>query len=79
MYQINPNSGPYNGAGVISRTQFQPYMTTPPFSEYPSGHSTWSGAASVVLRNFFGGNDTFRGDSVTIVRLMNLRSNLIFL
>lgn len=66
--EVTPISGPYNGVGTISRSQFQPYMITPPFSEYPSGHSTWSGAAAVVLKNFFG-DDTFRGDSVTLVRL----------
>lgn len=54
------------GAGVIRNVDFQSYLVMPNFSEYPSGHSTWSGAAAVVLNNFFG-DDTFRGDSVTIV------------
>jgi hypothetical protein len=57
--------GPYQGVGTISSSAYQTYLLTPPFSEYLSGHSTWSGAASVVLRNFFNGDDTFRGDSVT--------------
>ena len=31
-----------------------PLLPTPPFPEYPSGHSTFSGAASAVLAGFFG-------------------------
>jgi PAP2 superfamily len=34
-------------------------MTTPPFPEYPSGHSTQSGAAAAVLTQFFGENFAF--------------------
>ena len=30
-----------------------PYIATPPFPSYPSGHSTTSGAASAVLAAFF--------------------------
>lgn len=33
-----------------------PFIQTPPFPEYPSGHSVCSGAASVVLTNFWGKN-----------------------
>ncbi|MFN4212043.1 MAG: phosphatase PAP2 family protein, partial [Devosia sp.] len=32
---------------------------TPPFPEYPSGHSTQSGAAATVLTAFFGENFAF--------------------
>jgi membrane-associated phospholipid phosphatase len=32
---------------------WSPYIYTPPFPSYPSGHSTTSGAASVVLAHFF--------------------------
>jgi membrane-associated phospholipid phosphatase len=32
---------------------FSPYITTPPFPSYVSGHSTTSGAASEVLGRFF--------------------------
>jgi len=60
---INAWKGPYQGVGLIDRTLFKTYVGTPPFSEYPSGHSTWSGAASVILKNFFN-DDTFRGDPV---------------
>ncbi len=31
-----------------------PLLTTPPFPEYTSGHSTFSGAASTVLERFYG-------------------------
>ncbi len=33
---------------------WEPLLNTPPFPEYPSGHSTQSGAAAVVLTAFFG-------------------------
>jgi PAP2 superfamily len=34
-------------------------MHTPPFPEYPSGHSVQSGAAAAVLSNIFGANTAF--------------------
>lgn len=34
-------------------------LNTPPFPEYPSGHSTQSSAAAVVLTSFFGENFAF--------------------
>ncbi len=34
--------------------KFDPLLITPPFPEYPSGHSTLSGASSQVLANAFG-------------------------
>jgi hypothetical protein len=34
-----------------------PLLVTPPFPEYTSGHSTFSGAAATVLAAFFGGDD----------------------
>ena len=36
-----------------------PVLQTPPFPEYPSGHSVVSGAASVVLTKLFGDNFAF--------------------
>jgi membrane-associated phospholipid phosphatase len=33
---------------------WEPYLTTPPFPEYPSGHSTQSAAAAAVLTAAFG-------------------------
>ncbi len=38
---------------------FYPYIQTPSFPEYPSGHSTISGASSQVLTNLIGDNITF--------------------
>jgi hypothetical protein len=34
-----------------------PLLVTPPFPEYTSGHSTFSGAAAAVLKGFFGTDD----------------------
>jgi len=38
---------------------WQPILITPPFPEYPSGHSTQSGAAAAVLTAHFGANFAF--------------------
>lgn len=43
---------------VIEKT-WQPLLITPPFPEYPSGHSTQSGAAAVVLEKIYGGSFAF--------------------
>lgn len=40
-----------------------PVLQTPPFPEYTSGHSVVSGAASVILTNFFGDNIAFNDDT----------------
>ncbi len=34
--------------------EWQPILITPPFPEYPSGHSTQSGTAAAVLEHYFG-------------------------
>ena len=39
--------------------KWEPVLNTPPFPEYPSGHSTASGAAAMVLTAFFGEDDEF--------------------
>ncbi len=38
---------------------WEPLLITPPFPEYPSGHSTQSGAAEVVLAHCFGADFAF--------------------
>ena len=38
---------------------WEPLLITPPFPEYPSGHSTQSGAAAAVLTAMFGENVAF--------------------
>ena len=39
--------------------KWEPLLITPPFPEYPSGHSTQSGAAATVLAHAFGENFAF--------------------
>lgn len=39
--------------------KWEPILITPPFPEYPSGHSTQSGAAATVLTAFFGEDFAF--------------------
>ena len=58
------------GAGTAVNSQietianWEPLLTTPPFPEYVSGHSTFSGAAAAVLTSVFGDNYSFTRDSV---------------
>jgi PAP2 superfamily len=42
---------------------WQPFLQTPPFPEYPSGHSTISNSAATVLTHIFGDNFSFHDDS----------------
>jgi hypothetical protein len=66
--QVNTWLGPFQGYGMRDGSQWRPYqdpkVVTPPFPEYTSGHSTFSGAARITLTAFTGG-DTF-GGQVTI-------------
>src|SRR5262249_12546010 len=43
-----------------------PLLVTPPFPEYVSGHSTYSGAAATILTAAFGDNVTVDTSSVTL-------------
>ena len=43
--------------------KWSPLLITPPFPEYPSGHSTQSGAAATVLTAFFGGDVAFSDET----------------
>ena len=45
-----------NPATEVDAT-WTPFLVTPPFPDYVSGHSTFSGAASVVLAMFYGSDD----------------------
>jgi membrane-associated phospholipid phosphatase len=56
--------GPGLGPRRIRGEDWQPYIATPPFGEFPSGHSTFSTAAAAVLTRFTG-SDRF-GASATI-------------
>ena len=49
----------------IMDQKFDPLLITPPFPEYPSGHSVQSGAAEQVLEKMFGENYAF--DDATYV------------
>jgi vanadium-dependent haloperoxidase-like protein len=55
--------GPGKGIGDIDGSQWIPYqepgMVTPPFAEYTSGHSAFSGAAGEVFTRF-AGTDSFK-------------------
>jgi PAP2 superfamily len=57
-------AGPGLGTRPIKGEEWRPYIATPPFPEYVSGHSTFSAAAATVLANFTG-SDRF-GASVTV-------------
>jgi hypothetical protein len=61
-------AGPYKGARLIRGETWHPYQATtfptPPFPEYVSGHSTFSGAGARVLQQFTG-SDLF-GARVTV-------------
>lgn len=43
--------------------KWQPDLITPPFPEYPSGHSTQSGAAAIVLEDLFGATFAFEDET----------------
>ncbi len=56
--------GPYQGTREIDGSEWRPYLATPPFAEYVSGHSTFSAAGASVLRSLTG-----RGDFGATVRI----------
>lgn len=63
--------GPGKGTQTIPGTAFQPYIATPPFAEYTSGHSAFSAAGAEVLTRFtgsrrFGGSFTRAAGASTI-------------
>jgi hypothetical protein len=50
---------PNQGSQVLMNgTEWRPFLPTPPFAEYTSGHSSFSNAAAAVLRSFTG-SDSF--------------------
>jgi len=50
-------------AATLADLTWLPLLITPAHPEYPSGHSTTSGAAATVLASFFGENTSFTIDS----------------
>ena len=55
--------GPCRGPVEMEGEGWCPYISTPPFAEYPSGHSTFSHALAEIFRCFCGNDDY--GESVT--------------
>lgn len=43
--------------------EWMPFLQTPPFPEFPSGHSTITAAAAVVLTKLYGDNFAFQDTS----------------
>ncbi len=52
-------AGQDNNDGTIADRSWTPFLVSPPFPEYVSGHSTFSGAAAAILTDAFGTNVTF--------------------
>ena len=57
-------AGPGQGIQLIAGDQWQPYIPTPPFAEYVSGHSTFSAASAEILHSFTGSDHM--GAQVTV-------------
>jgi hypothetical protein len=64
-YQVNLLRPKTYIAEVLSKPDWEPYLETPPFPEYPSGHSGFSGAAASILTSYFG--ETEFTDSTNLV------------
>jgi PAP2 superfamily len=57
------NAGIYDNTGATPDPTWRPLLPTPPFQEYPSGHSGVSAAATAVLASFFGNDTSFSASS----------------
>ncbi len=61
-------AGPNQGTQLIKAEDWKPYQqadfVTPPFSEYVSGHSTFSAAAAEVFTQFTGSSRYYDGETV---------------
>jgi hypothetical protein len=51
------NGGTDNNGDTAPDSSWSSFIVTPPFPDYVSGHSTFSGAASKVLAMFFGSDN----------------------
>ncbi len=60
--QVEAWGGPNQGKKMIDGENWRPYIPTPPFPEYVSGHSTFSSAGAIIL-SCFTGSDEFDGCS----------------
>ncbi len=54
---------------VLNKPDWEPYIETPPFPEYPSGHSGFSGAATQILTHYFGDNVEFTDSTNEVIGL----------
>ncbi len=65
---VNSWLGPNKGFGMVEGSKWMPYqalhVVTPPFPEYVSGHSTFSGAGAYILATFSSSGDTFEAYAV---------------
>ena len=67
---------PVTAIKALIDPKWEPLLITPPFSEYPSGHSTQSGAAAEVLTAVFGadyafGDPTHEEDGIAVREFPN--------
>jgi hypothetical protein len=71
--------GPFQGTKLIDGSTFHPFqrptVNTPPFAEYPSGHSAFSAASAEVLKrytgsDFFGATAVRAAGSSTVERFV---------
>ena len=73
---INAWAGPGQGTQPILGENWQPYqvstVVTPPFTEYPSGHSAFSSAAAETLKRFTG-SDVFGAGATLAARCPRLK------
>lgn len=60
---------------TIADKNWEPLLTTPPFSEYISGHSSFSGAADVVMSSFFGNDFGFANSGDSRVNQLRVYDN----
>ncbi|KHG41357.1 hypothetical protein OA07_11900 [Aphanizomenon flos-aquae 2012/KM1/D3] len=58
------NADSDGNANTIADANWTPLLTTPPFPEYISGHSTFSGAAETILTGLLGNNVSFTTNSL---------------
>jgi membrane-associated phospholipid phosphatase len=65
-----PLEASIGNAGIVVNpgdATWMPLFATPAHPEYPSGHSTVSGAAAAVLANFFGERTRFTMDNDLLI------------
>ncbi len=61
---ISNTSRPETVINKFITDSWRPYIQTPPFPSYISGHATISAAAAEVMTNFFGNNMAFKDTSL---------------